>query len=149
MSNKEIKEKALIEWSSFPLLDYPKKSVLLIVLLFFIAYVLWNVTIVKWQQPLYYVLGVIILFIGIIPYFVSTKYEFYEDKFIVRYPFVKIEKKYSDYGSFYNDKNGVMISTFKQVSRLDAFRGQSVRFSKSRAEKEQIIEFLSTKLIKL
>jgi len=148
MSNKEIKT-PLIEWSSFPLMDYPKKSIFLVAFLIFVAVILWNITIVKWDQPLYYILGVIILFIGVIPYFVSTKYEFYDDHFIVRYPFVKIEKQYTDYGSFYNDKNGIMISTFKQVSRLDAFRGQSIRFSKDRKEKDAIIALLSEKLIRL
>ncbi len=148
MSNKEIM-KPVIEWYSFPLKDYPKKSLILIVFLIFVVYILWNITMVNWDQPLYYILGVLILFIGVIPYFVSTKYEFYEDHFIVRYPFVKIEKKYTDFGSFYSDKNGIMISTFKQVSRLDAFRGQSVRFSKDKTEKEVIISFLSERLIRL
>lgn len=147
MSNNE--PKPVLEWYSFPLKDYPKKSLFLLLFLFFVGAILWNIAVVKWDQPLYYILGVIILFIGVAPYFVMTKYEFYEEKFIVRYPFVKVEKQYTDFGSFYTDKNGIMLSTFKQVSRLDSFRGQSIRFSKSRAEKEQIIEFLSQKLIKL
>ncbi len=147
MSNNQ--NPPIIEWHSFPMIDYPKKTIFVVLFLIFMAVILWNITIVGWQQPLYYILGVIVLFIGVIPYFVSTKYEFYEHRFIVRYPFITIEKSYSDYGSFYVDKNGIMISTFKQVSRLDAFRGQSVRFSKSREEKQAIIEFLSTKLIKL
>ncbi len=144
MSNNQ--EKPLYEWNSFPLLDFPKKSSVLLVFLFLVFYFLYYMTIKLWDQPLYYVLGVLLLFIGIIPYFVSTRYEFYDYKFIVKYPFFTIEKRYSEFGCFYSDKNGIMISTFKQPRRLDVFRGQSIRFSKTREEKAEVIEFLTSKL---
>ncbi|HPY96171.1 MAG TPA: hypothetical protein PL063_03045 [Candidatus Cloacimonadota bacterium] len=148
MSNDNT-NKPIIEWNSFPFMDFPRKSILLVIFLFFMGYILWNIAVVNWEQPLYYVLGVLILFIGVAPYFVSTKYEFYEQHLLIRYPIVKVEKKYTDYGSFYVDKKGLMLSTFKQVSRLDAFRGQSIRFSKDQSEREAIIAFLSERLIKL
>ncbi|MCB5249857.1 MAG: hypothetical protein RBS16_06380 [Candidatus Cloacimonadales bacterium] len=148
MSNKD-ENKPVIEWFSFPFIDFPKKSIILVLFLFFMGYILWNIAVVNWDQPLYYMLGVLILFIGIAPYFVPTKYEFYEYHLIIRYPIVKIEKRYSDYGSFYVDKKGIMLSTFKQVSRLDAFRGQSIRFSKDQSEREAIIVFLKERLIQL
>jgi hypothetical protein len=39
-----------------------------------------------------------------------------------------------------------MLSTFKMPRRLDPFRGQSLRFSKTKAEKEQLLEILRNKI---
>ena len=59
---------------------------------------------------------------------------------------IRIEKKYVDFGCFYADKKGVMLSTFKKPRRLDNFRGQSVRFSKNQKEKEELLKLLENKI---
>ena len=153
MSNNETKpnlnfdkNKALYNWTSFPVIDQPKKSILVGLIIIITAYILWQLAIVEWEQPLYYVLGILILFISLAPYFVPTSYYFYENGFLVQYPFVKIEKLYTDYGCFYADKMGFMLSTYIQPRRMDAFRGQSIRFSKTKNEKEEILQFLGTKI---
>ena len=150
MSNKEPlnfdKAKALYYWTSFPVIDQPKKSILVGLVVIITAYILWQLAIVEWDQPLYYVLGILILFISLAPYFVPTSYYFFEEGFLVQYPYVKIEKLYSEYGCFYADKMGFMLSTFKTPRRMDAFRGQSIRFSKTKGEKEEIMRFLEGKL---
>lgn len=133
----------LLTWSSYPAVENPRTTLLVSIFLIFIGVILW--TIFK-NTPLYYVLGVLMLFIGIIPYFVETKYSFFEDHLLVNYPLVKIEKKYEEYGCFYFDKKGVMLSTFKSPRRLDAFRGQSVRLSKSQAEREELHKLLLEKI---
>ncbi len=140
------KEEALLKWTSFPLLDKPKMSILVMAVIVMVAWILWELAIVQWDQPLYYVLGIFILFIGIFPYFVPTSYYFFEDCVLVQYLIVKVEKKYSDFGCFYADKNGIMLSTFKRPRRLDSFRGQSIRFSKTQEEKKEIIALLKEKV---
>ena len=140
------KNKALYYWTSFPAIDHPKKTVMVGIIILITAYILWQLAIVEWDQPLYYVLGIIILFISLAPYFVPTSYYFFEDGFLVQYPFVKIEKKYTEYGCFYSDKMGFMLSTYKKPRRMDAFRGQSFRYSKTKIEKEEIMSFLEEKI---
>lgn len=140
------KSKAVLEWSSFPFMDRPKHSFLLCLMILLITYILWELAVVKWDQPLYYVLGLLIFFIGIVPYFIPTRYYFFDEGFMVQYPLVKVEKLYSEYLCFYSDKLGIMLSTFKRPRRLDAFRGQSVRFSKTAKEKEEIIKLLKEKV---
>ncbi len=142
MSNKGL----LLSWVSFPAREYPRTTALLVLFIIMMAVILWQITVVHWQMPLFYVLGCLILFIGIIPYFVATKYEFYYDGLKVLYPFVTVEKKYSDFGCFYMDKKGVMLSTFKMPRRLDPFRGQSIRFTRNKAEKEELIKLLTEKI---
>jgi hypothetical protein len=143
-----VLEEALYHWTSFPFIDKPKHSVALCLIIILITYILWELAVGIWQQPLYYVLGVFMLFIGIVPYFVPTRYYFFEKGLVVIYPIAKVEKLYSDYGCFYADKNGIMLSTFKRPRRLDAFRGQSIRFSKTKEEREAIIELLKDKEMK-
>jgi len=143
------KDRALYSWISFPVVDQPKKSILVVFIIVFITYILWELAIVKWDQPLYYILGILVLFISLIPYFVPTSYYFFEEGFLVQYPFVKIEKLYAEYGCLYTDKLGIMLSTYKQPRRMDSFRGQSIRFSKTRSEKEEILVFLKEKIGKM
>ena len=140
------KKDTLIQWTSFPFVDKPVHSVFLCLIIALIAYILWQLAIVKWDQPLYYVLGVFIFMMGIMPYFIPTTYYFFESGFLVQYPIVKVEKLYSEYGCFYADKQGIMLSTFKIPRRLDTFRGQSIRFSKTASEKDEILAFLKEKI---
>jgi hypothetical protein len=142
------KENAIYYWTSFPLIDKPRHSIFLAIVTVFVAYLLWELAIVKWEQPLYYVLGVLIYLIALMPYLVPTSYYFFTNGILVQYPLVKAEKLYTAYGCFYADKNGIMLSTYKAPRRMDTFRGQSIRFSKTALERVEIIEFLSTKLKK-
>jgi hypothetical protein len=80
------------------------------------------------------------------PYFVPTTYYFFDEGFLVQYPIFKIQKKYKEYPCFYSDYNGIMLSTFTRPRRLDTFRGQSIRFSKNKAERDEIITFLKEKI---
>ena len=79
-------------------------------------------------------------------YFIPTRYEFYEYKILVWYAGIKIEKRYSDFKCYYADKKGVMLGTFMRPRRLDSFRGQSLRYSKTKKEKEQLLELLEQKI---
>ena len=148
MPDESTEKEVLFTWTSFPVVDNPKKSLLATLVICFTAYILWEIAIVKWDQPLYYVLGILVLVISLAPYFVPTTYFFYKSGLLVQYPFVKVEKNYIDFGCFYYDKLGILLSTYKQPRRMDVFRGQSIRFSKTQAEKEQIISFLKEKIKK-
>jgi hypothetical protein len=140
------KDEAIHHWVSFPLIDFPKRSLLLAVVVIIVALILWEIAMVKWEQPLYYVLGILVLLIGIMPYLVPTGYYLFETGFLVQYPILKVQKKYSEYGCFYADKLGVMLSTFKIPRRLDTFRGQSIRFSREAVEREAVLELLTEKI---
>jgi hypothetical protein len=97
-------------------------------------------------MPLFYFLGLALVYGNLIPYFIITEYFLYEDEIQVRYIFFKIKRSWSDFGCFYKDKRGVMLSTFKMPRRLDPFRGQSLRFSKSQAEVPELLDFLEQKI---
>ena len=141
-----MSNKPLLKWTSHPLLDYPITSILLIVFLLLISTLFWKIAIHDWDQPLFFYLGFGALLGSLFPYFIPSSYEFYEDEIIIHYSFVKITKNYSEFKCFYNDKKGVMLSTFSVPRRLDHFRGQSIRFSKSKEEKVELFKILESKI---
>ncbi len=119
---------------------------MLILFLSGLALFLYWVAVINWQQPLYYILGMLLVLGDLLPYFILTEYELYEDRFVIRYFFFKVSRPYSDFGCFYQDKRGIMLSTFKLPRRLDAFRGQSFRFSAGRQEMEELNRIFKEKI---
>ncbi len=138
--------KPLLEWTSFPFVERPLTSLLLILFLILISILLWQLAVATWGYHIFYVGGMLLLIGSLLPYFIPTTYQLYDDKIVARYLLIKIERKYSDFGCFFCDKRGAMLSTFKTPRRLDAFRGQSLRFSATQAEKERLIEILNEKI---
>ncbi len=136
----------LLSWRSWPFMERPKTSVLLMAFLIFLAWFLWNLAVKQWQQPWFYLLGMLLVLGNLLPYFIPTTYYLYEYEIVIYYLFLKITRRYTDFGCFYSDKRGMTLSTFKLPRRLDAFRGQSLRYSKSQAEKEQLTEILTRKI---
>lgn len=138
--------KTLLSWRSWPFMERPVTSILLVLFLSFLALLLYYLAVITWQQPLYYVLGMFLVLINLLPYFIQTEYELYEDKYLVRYLFIKVSRPYSDFGCFYKDKRGIMLSTFKMPRRLDVFRGQSLRFSSTQDERDDLLSILKQKI---
>ncbi len=142
MSNK----KSLLKWTSYPLFDFPILGILVIIFSLTLSILVFYLTVNKWEAPLYFYLGMLIYFGSMFPFFIPTRYEFYDDEIIIYFCVVKVVKKYSDFGCYYADKKGVMLGTFKQPRRLDPFRGQSIRFSKTKKEECLLLKILSDKI---
>jgi hypothetical protein len=142
----EKNNKPILSWTSHPFVDFPQNSVMLMIFLAVFGYIFWRVTVIAWEMPLYYYIGIFILLGSMTTYFIPTRYEFYEYKILVWYAGIKIEKRYSDFKCYYADKKGVMLGTFMRPRRLDSFRGQSLRYSKTKKEKEQLLELLEQKI---
>lgn len=142
MSNNE----PLLKWTSHPFRDNLQSSIILMIFIAVLFIGLWHIAVIEWEMPLFYYLGVLFVLGSLITYFIPTHYELWNDNIIVYYWFIKIERPWSDFGCFYADKKGVMLSTFRMPRRLDAFRGLNMRFSKTKSETEQLFEILSTKI---
>jgi hypothetical protein len=141
-----MSSKPILEWHSHPFVEKPIPSTLLVIFLLVLNWILWHTAVVRWHMPFYYYLGMILVIGNLLPYFVKTRYLLFEEHIEVYYWFIKVQRKYSDFGCFYADKNGITLSTFKMPRRLDPFRGQSLRFSKTRDEVPVLIELLKEKV---
>ena len=146
MSANEKQEDTLLEWTSHPFLDFPKTSWLIMLFFVLMGVGLWHLTVLQWEQPIYYFLGLGILFFGMITYFIPTHYSFREHKIIIHYWLFKMERRYDKFRCYYSDKKGVMLSTFMHPRRLDPFRGLNVRYSKTQSEKVELLEIIERKI---
>ena len=88
-------------------------------------------------------LALIILAASLWRYFIPLRYAFYGDRLVVRSPFHQLRRPWSDFRSFYVDRNGVLLSPFIKRSRLENFRGVYVRFGENQAE---VIDFIERKV---
>lgn len=143
-----MSRKSLLTWTSFPFIERPLTSLFLTCFLTLLGMILWYITVIQWDTPFFFISGMILVITNLTPYFIITKYEIYEDELMVTYLFIKITRKFTDFGCFYKDKRGIMLSTFKVPRRLDVFRGQSLRFSKSGEEIEALTNILSERIAK-
>lgn len=145
MSNK--KEVVHFDWVSFPFVDRPRTSTLLVVFLIFLSLLLRFFIEHALMLPIgWFWISMVLILISISSYFIPSHYTFLNDRVVAKYIFMKVERKYKDFGCFYSDKHGVMLSTFKTPRRLDPFRGLSVRFSKTQSEKDELLKFLENKI---
>jgi len=145
--NSNNEEKVNFEWVSFPFVDRPQTSALLVVFLIFFSFLLrYFVENAFLLSILWFWIFMALILLSIGSYFIPSKYTFYDTKIVAKYLFFKIERSYKDFGCFYSDKHGVMLSTFKTPRRLDPFRGMSVRYSKTQLEKEELLKFLEKKI---
>lgn len=153
-SNKELtknkpkkKDTVYFDFVSFPFVDRPRTSTLLVVFLIFLSFLLRFFIENSLLLPItWFWVGMILILMSIWSYFIPSRYTFLETKVVAKYLFFKVERPYKDFGCFYSDKHGVMLSTFKTPRRLDPFRGMSIRYSKNQLEKEELLEFLAKKI---
>ena len=126
-------------WTVHPLCDSWKRSALLFLFLtaiFITVYFFW--------RSVWVTLFSAILLIGsLYRYFVPFRYELYTDGLVVTSLFYRVAKPWSDFHSFYVDRNGVLLSPFAKPSRLENFRGLYVRFGSNRLE---VIDFIKRKI---
>jgi len=141
MSNNEI-----IKWTSHPLVDDTKRSILLIIVMIIISLILYQTAIINWKAPIYFILGMAFFIGSMITWFIPTTYILFNEKIVIYYWIIRIEKNWNDFGCWYADNKGVMLGTFKRPRRLDNFRGQSIRFSKEKKEKDKLFELLNQKI---
>ncbi|MCK4358281.1 MAG: hypothetical protein KAW92_05985 [Candidatus Cloacimonetes bacterium] len=140
--NPPIVKKPIFSWISFPIVEFPIKT--LFVFAFFILAAVFVFTIT--HNLFWVILSLFFLFSSLFSYFVPTYYEFYDDFVFIKVLLFKRERKYSEFKCFYADKKGVMLSTFARPRGLDRFRGQSIRFTKEQKEREDILNFLEEKI---
>ena len=138
MSNNQ----ATYTWSSCPFMEFPINSIFLILFLILCSYFVASIT-----NNLFWVILTLAVLIGsLFPYFIKTKYAFYDTHLVIKYFIFSRNRKYSEFKCFYSDKKGLMLSTFARPRGLDRFRGQSIRYTKNQDERDAVIQFINIKI---
>lgn len=127
-------------WTVHPLRDNWIRTLLLFVLLALI----FAAVHLSFQSISVTVLTALCISCSLYRYFFPSRYDFYEDRIEVVSFSRRSMKPWSDFRSFYADRNGVLLSPFSRPSRLENFRGVYVRFGNS--GRLELLDFIRRKV---
>jgi len=131
-----MKSNLKIEWVSFPAIENPRKTVISTI------FILGLSTVLYFLYGLFYgFLSIIVLGFSLLPYYTPTRYKLDKNGIEIRKIFYTVKKNWSQYRSFYPDKNGVLLSPFPVPSRLENFRGIYMCFGGSR---DRVLSFIES-----
>ncbi len=131
-----LQENVLLRWESQPAKARPRTAIVVALFLLLLVVIVYLLT----YSPLFTVAGALILWGSLSQFFLKTTFEFGDKTIRVRYLINKIEKDWSQYRTYYEDKNGVLLSPFVRTSRLENFRGIYIRFAGNRDEVMRIVK---------
>jgi hypothetical protein len=130
----------LVSWVTHPAKSRPTVAVLVTILIVVIAYGVYAWT--GW--PLFTALCTIVLAGSLSGFYFPTRYSLFEDRVDVKYTVTSLSKEWSQYRSFYKDKNGVLLSPFAARSRLENFRGVYLRFGD--CDRDRVMAIIQSKI---
>ena len=123
-------------WSCHPLKKRPLVSVAVtLFVIFAVTYVYYSFDSVGFA-----LLTFIVFALSLARYYFPTHYRLSEKGVTIKTPTQTISKAWSEYRSFYPDKNGVLLSPFAEPSRLENFRGIYLMYG---GKREQIISYIN------
>ncbi|MCD4690108.1 hypothetical protein K8S17_01460 [bacterium] len=128
-----------LSWTAWPMQRNPVRAV---IGLAFIALVAW--TLQGWLNTGYFtIFAVLLLWSQVAGFYLPTRHELTSDTVTVRGIIARREKSWSDFRSYFVDRDGVLLSPFIGRSRLERFRGLSLQFHDNR---DEVIAFVEEKL---
>jgi hypothetical protein len=134
-STEEEPEQVLLSWRSIPAKRDNRVTALVSLVVIGLPVVLGI-----WYGPFYGLLGLAILGGSLSSFFLPTDFALTDRTIARRYLGVEHKRDWSDFRSFYPDKNGVLLSPFLQPSRLENFRGMYLRFEGNRERVLSIVQ---------
>lgn len=129
----------MLSWVVLPVFDNWRRSALLIAFLIMLIVVVYFAS-----QSIYLTLLSVFFLVGALyKYFVPFRYQFDNQKVTIQSFRYRFEQDWTNFHSFYIDRNGILLSPFAQPSRLENFRGVYVRFGNN---KGAVIDFVKQQI---
>jgi len=129
-------EDIILDWICHPAKRNMKVTVGVSILIAILVVVVYYATFSVW----FTILGFLILTGSLAGFYFPSHYQFTKDKIIIKTKMQTLEKKWSQYRSYYSDKNGVLLSPFARPSRLENFRGIYIKFWYNKEEVMAIVK---------
>ena len=120
----------MLEWRCHPVTRRPSVSIAVSVFVIVVAVAVSYST----DSRLFTVLALVIMLGSLAKFYFPTSYKLTDKTVAVKTTTTTITKEWSQYRSFYPDKNGVLLSPFAEPSRLENFRGIYLMFAENRDE---------------
>lgn len=134
-------DRVLLKWRKHPLQKRPLAATLVTIFILVIGGLTLSVT----GSKAFSVFALVVLFLSLAKFYLPTRFMLTEKFVVIKTTTQKIEKKWSEYRSFYPDKNGVLLSPFLEPSRLENFRGIYLMFENNKEEVLKIVEDMIAK----
>jgi len=128
--NRENPEKQALEWVCHPAKKNKYVTALVTLFIVLLVVIVYYMT----YSPWFAVLGFIILYASLSPFYFPTRYRLTDEEISIKTTFQTQHKKWLQYRSCYPDKNGILLSPFMRPTRLENFRGLYIRFWNNRDE---------------
>ena len=137
--SQTVEETPLLEYVCHPAGRDIRITILTTVFIIICVVLVWLIS----YSPLLVGLAILILFGSLTGFYVPTRYFFYSDHIIVKTTLQSLHKEWSQFRSYYPDKNGVLLSPFGHPTRLENFRGLYVKFAGNR---DRVMEIVRSKI---
>jgi len=97
----------------------------------------------SFDSLIFLIISIVFLFCSLLPFFLPTTYILQDERIVVKSLFREISRQWDYFKRYYPDRNGVLLSPFPYVTRLENFRGLYLRFGNNR---DDVIRFIKEKI---
>jgi len=129
-----------LEWRAWPLVQYPVRSALGLALA---AAAVATIYVLLRHVGLTVIFGAALL-TSLHGHLLPRRYRLDDEGATVKVLGMKRTRPWDYFHSYYDDRLGVMLSTFAYPSRLDTFRGVNLRFAPD--NRERVVAFAAARL---
>ena len=139
--SEKVYDGPVLEWVCHPA---KRNRVVTTAVTVFIAVIIFVVYLLTYSV-FFTILGFVIMTASLAAFYFPTRYVLTEEEIIIKTTMQKLHKKWSQYRSYYPDKNGILLSPFVRPSRLENFRGTYIRFWDN---KDEVVAFVKSMIEK-
>jgi len=132
-------EGEVLAWTAHPLKRKPLAAVLVTIFILVVGFLVLLTT----GSKAFGTLALVVLFASLAKFYLPTKYRLTDKRVTIKSTTQTIHKNWSQFRSFYPDRNGVLLSPFVQPSRLENFRGAYLIFENN---KEEVLRFVESQI---
>lgn len=136
-----LEKSHVLEWVSHPAMRNMRITAVVTLFLLVLVVIVYALT----QSVFFTVLAFVILYASLAAFYFPTRYRLDDEGVEIKTTTQTLRKRWSQYRSFYPDKNGVLLSPFVRPTRLENFRGVYIRFGNNR---EDVTSFISQRITK-
>lgn len=125
-----------LSWTVHPVRRRPVVSILVTAFIILVTAAVFYTT----DSRVFGVLALVVMLLSLAKFYFPTRYGFDSEGVTIGTTTQSIRKQWSQYRSYYPDKNGVLLSPFSEPSRLENFRGLYIMTE--RDKREEVIRYV-------
>jgi len=126
----------ILEWRCHPVRRRPIVSAAVTLFIVLVVVSVFYAT----DSRAFAVLALVVMLLSLAKFYFPTDFKLTADDVTVKTTTQTLVKHWSQYRSFYPDKNGVLLSPFPEPSRLENFRGLYLMFAGNR---DEVVSFVA------